>query len=95
MTLKDLKNASVARQQAQPDEPQEKPGQARQAPGNDRMKMLGARVPISIHREFQTQLFRAQEQFPDLTAQQAMPVLVRLLRDESVWRKFMAELKKE
>lgn len=57
-----------------------------------RSKMLGARVPLSVHREFQQQIFRAQEDYPDLTMQEAVPALIRLLRDEKIWTKFLAEL---
>ena len=91
MTLNDLKRASSARKEGQEAEGETKPATV---PAGDRMKMLGARVPVSIHREFQTQLFRAQEDHPSLNMQVAIPALIRLLRDEIVWRKFMAELKK-
>lgn len=57
-----------------------------------RTKMLGARVPLSVHREFQQQIFRAQEDYPDLTMQEAVPALIRLLRDEKIWTKFLTEL---
>lgn len=96
MTLSDLKKASAARQE------QEAPAPAPAAPGapsrqaptpaDGRTKMLGARVPLAIHREFQQQLFRAQEDHPDLTMQDAVPALIRLLRDEQVWARFLAEL---
>lgn len=59
---------------------------------DSRTKMLGARVPLSIHREFQQHIFRAQEDYPDLTMQEAVPALIRLLRDDKVWNKFLAEL---
>ena len=107
MSLKDLKNAAAVRQQETeisspspgetllpPMSPLEAP-----SPGNPvssvtdgRTKLLGARVPLSVHREWQAHLFRAQEQQPDLTTQSAIPVLIRLLRDESIWQKFIAEL---
>jgi hypothetical protein len=99
MSLKDLKNAAAARQQepAAPLRPEPAPlleaaSAAPAAPADGRTKMLGARVPLAVHREFQTYLFRAQEQHPDLTTQAAMPALIRLLRDEGVWQKFMSEL---
>ena len=57
-----------------------------------RTKMLGARVPLAIHREWQGHVFRAQDHHPNLTTQDAIPALVRLLRDEDVWARFMAEL---
>ena len=59
---------------------------------DSRTKMLGARVPLTIHREFQQHIFRAQEEYPDLTMQEAVPALIRLLRDEQVWTTFMTEL---
>ena len=59
---------------------------------DSRTKMLGARVPLAIHREVQQHIVRAQEDYPDLTMQEAVPALIRLLRDEKVWTKFMAEL---
>ena len=93
MTLKDLKTAADARKQETSGS--EKPSTPAQPAATERTKMLGARVSVAIHREFQTQLFRAQEQFPDLNMQVAIPAMIRLLRDETVWRKFMAELKRE
>ncbi|MEF2278025.1 hypothetical protein V3W47_06900 [Deinococcus sp. YIM 134068] len=60
-----------------------------------RIRMLGGRVTLEVHREFQQHLFRAQETHPDLTLQDTLPVLVRLLRDKEVWQKFMVELEKE
>ena len=60
-----------------------------------RTKMLGARVPLPIHREWQTYVFQAQDQYPNLTTQDAIPALVRLLRDEAVWDKFIAELNRK
>ena len=60
----------------------------------ERIKMLGGRVPAAIHREFQAQIFRAQETHPDLTMQDALPALIRLLRDDGVWQKFLQELEK-
>lgn len=104
MSLKDLKNAASARKQeadaqsqdgpAAPTVPApavgESPVPARVVDG--RTKMLGARVPLSIHREWQGHVFRAQDHHPSLTTQDAIPALVRLLRDEDVWAKFMAEL---
>lgn len=57
--------------------------------------MLGGRVPLEVHREFQQQIFRAQETYPDLTLQGALPVLIRLLRDEAIWEKFMQDLEKK
>ncbi len=95
MTLKDLKSAAESRRQVQETEDQDKPRSLVQAAPSDRTKMLGARVSIAVHREFQTQLFRAQEEHPDLNMQIAIPAMIRLLRDETVWRKFMAELKKD
>lgn len=100
MSLKDLKNAAAARQQepepAAPLRPEPAPAPEAAVPSaasaDGRTKMLGARVPLAVHREFQTYLFRAQEQHPDLTTQAAMPALIRLLRDEGIWQKFMAEL---
>lgn len=66
------------------------------APATDgRTKMLGARVPLSVHREFQQQIFRAQEDYPDLTMQEAVPALIRLLRDEKIWTRFLAELEED
>lgn len=95
MTLKDLKTASAARKAEGETEaaPQGTPATST-AVSDGRTKLLGARVPLAVHREFQGQLFRAQERFPDLTTQAAMPALVRLLRDEAVWQKFMAELER-
>lgn len=94
MTLNDLKNASAARQEQEAPAPAAPVAASRQvpAPADGRTKMLGARVPLAIHREFQQQLFRAQEDHPDLTMQDAVPALIRLLRDEQVWVKFLAEL---
>lgn len=70
-----------------------KPRTPKGIPATDgRTKMLGARVPLAIHREFQQHIFTAQEHYPDLTIQEAVPALIRLLRDEKVWNKFMAEL---
>lgn len=113
MTLSDLKKASAARQEpepepttpAQPDNkaprsaatPVKKPrSTAKASPVADgRTKMLGARVPLAVHREFQQQIFRAQEDYPDLTMQEAVPALIRLLRDEKIWTKFLAELEED
>jgi len=100
MSLKDLKNAAeTRRQETSPDVPaateESRAAVAPPAPMDGRTKMLGARVPLAVHREFQGQLFRAQERHPDLTIQAAMPVLIRLLRDEMVWRKFMEALEQE
>ena len=78
--------------EVEPGRPPEKPTPPAQGAASDRTKMLGARVPVSIHREFQ--LFRAQEQYPDLNMQVAIPAMICLLRGETVWRKFLAELKK-
>ncbi|GGR11194.1 hypothetical protein [Deinococcus ruber] len=95
MTLKDLKAASEARKEkADSAEPLQARGQQKGAQSTA-VKMLGARVPVSVHREFQTQLFKAQEQFPDLTTQRAIPALVRALRKADVWRVFMEELGKD
>lgn len=99
MSLKDLKNASeTRRQETSPDVPavaqDVREDLAVPASADGRTKMLGARVPLAVHREFQGQLFRAQEHHPDLTTQAAMPALIRLLRDETVWQKFMAELER-
>ena len=102
MSLKDLKNAASARKQEADAQPQDKPA-APPAPAvrgestaaqvvDGRTKMLGARVPLSIHREWQGYVFRAQDHHPSLTTQEAIPALVRLLRDEDVWARFMAEL---
>lgn len=100
MSLKDLKNAAeTRRQETLPDVPavgaDAREDLAVAAPMDGRTKMLGARVPLAVHREFQGQLFRAQERYPDLTTQAAMPVLIRLLRDETVWRKFMEALEQD
>lgn len=107
MSLKDLKNAASARKQEADAQSQDKPvtptpptpaveeGPATTQVVDGRTKMLGARVPLSIHREWQTYVFRAQDQHPSLTTQDAIPALVRLLRDEDVWAKFMAELKEK
>lgn len=100
MSLKDLKNAASARKQEADAQSQDKPVSApvvEESPATTQMvdgrtKMLGARVPLSIHREWQGHVFRAQDQHPSLTTQDAIPALVRLLRDEEVWAKFMAEL---
>lgn len=105
MSLKDLKNAAAARQQetavSSPDATLSRPTISSVAPSSvgtvgsttdGRTKLLGARVPLSVHREWQAHLFRAQEQQPDLTTQSAIPVLIRLLRDESIWQKFIAEM---
>lgn len=104
MTLKDLKGASVARQRAEETVPPVElmapspersslPTPAEISPVADgRTKLLGARVALAVHREWQGHLYRAQEQQPNLTTQSAMPALIRLLRDEAVWQKFMAEL---
>lgn len=99
MSLKDLKNAAeTRRQETSPDVPAARAGAHEDlvvpASTDGRTKMLGARVPLAVHREFQGQLFRAQERYPDLTTQAAMPALIRLLRDETVWQKFMAELER-
>ncbi|GGR26432.1 hypothetical protein GCM10008957_42480 [Deinococcus ruber] len=95
MTLKNLKAASEARKEkADSSEAVQTHGQQKAAPSTA-VKMLGARVPVSVHREFQTQIFKAQEQFHDLTTQRAIPALVRALRKSEVWRVFMAELKKD
>ena len=91
MTLKDLKAASEARKgKTDSEESNQVP-----SPGHTAVKMLGARVPLSVHREFQTQLFKAQERFPDLTTQRAIPALVRALRKPEVWRVFLDELSKD
>lgn len=75
----------------QSDPPVQTPSQV-PAVTDGRTKMLGGRVPLAVHREFQQHLFRAQEHYPDLTTQDALPIMIRLLRDETVWQKFMAEL---
>ena len=107
MSLKDLKTAASARKQESETQPQaapaappvpapatgESPAAAQVADG--RTKMLGARVPLPIHREWQTYVFQAQDQYPNLTTQDAIPALVRLLRDEAVWDKFIAELNRK
>ncbi|TSA79967.1 hypothetical protein FNU79_17155 [Deinococcus detaillensis] len=100
MSLKDLKNAAkTRRQETLPDVPAAaedgREALAAPVPTDGRTKMLGARVPLAVHREFQGQLFRAQERHPDLTTQAAMPVLIGLLRDETVWRKFMEALEQD
>jgi hypothetical protein len=100
MSLKDLKNAAALRQQetdqvsaaAKPEAPSEAALVAMANVSDGRTKMLGARVPLLVHREWQGHLYRAQEMQPDLTTQGAMPALIRLLRDETVWQKFIAEL---
>jgi len=100
MSLKDLKNAATLRQQesekapvaVQPEAAAEAALVAVANVSDGRTKMLGARVPLLVHREWQGHLFRAQEMQPDLTTQGAMPALIRLLRDETVWQKFIAEL---
>ena len=106
MSLKDLKNAASARKQEADAQSQDKPpvrtppvpapaveeGPSTAQVMDGRTKMLGARVPLSIHREWQGHVFRAQDYHPSLTTQDAIPALVRLLRDEEVWVKFMAEL---
>jgi hypothetical protein len=94
MTLKDLKAASEARKgKTDAEETAQVP--ARTQKQNTVVKMLGARVPLSVHREFQTQLFKAQERFPDLTTQRAIPALVRALRKPEVWRVFLDDLSKD
>jgi len=65
------------------------------SPADGRTKLLGARVLLGVHREWQGHLYRAQEQQPNLTTQSALPVLIRLLRDDVVWQKFMAEIGKD
>lgn len=107
MSLKDLKTASASRQQGQevrttPASTTSKTPATAEPPvqvdspvapvSDGRTKMLGGRVPLAVHREFQQHLFRAQEIYPDLTTQDTLPVLIRLLRDDEVWQKFMAEL---
>ena len=92
MSLKDLKNAAETRKQIAPLPSEVKPDDVVVPPGDGRTELLGARVPLAVHREFQSYLFKAQEYHPDLTTQAAMPALIRLLRDEAVWQKFMAEL---
>ena len=100
MSLKDLKAASETRRQKTSSEVPAAARDVREALAaptltDGRTKMLGARVPLAVHREFQGQLFRAQERHPDLTIQAAMPVLIRLLRDETVWQKFMEALEQD
>lgn len=94
MTLKDLKAASEARKE-KADGGETNQALSRVQKQNTVVKMLGARVPLSVHREFQTQLFKAQERFPDLTTQRAIPALVRALRKPEVWRVFLDELSKD
>ena len=94
MTLKDLKAASEARK-GKTDSEETAQAPSRTQKQNTAVKMLGARVPLSVHREFQTQLFKAQERFPDLTTQRAIPALVRALRKPEVWRVFLDELSKD
>lgn len=68
-------------------------GERPAAQGTDgRVKMLGARVPLSLRREWQGHAFRTQDQYRRLTTQDTVPALARLLRDEDVWARFMAEL---
>ena len=94
-SLKDLKTASSARQQDKP-EPTPAPAPvALPAAVSEQTKLLGARVPVSIHREFQMQLFQAQERVPNLTQQQALPALVRMLRDPIIFRRFLDELEQD
>lgn len=96
MTLKDLKAASEARKgKIDGGEGETTQSASRTQKQNTTVKMLGARVPLTVHREFQTQLFKAQEQFPDLTTQRAIPALVRALRKPEVWRVFLDELSKD
>lgn len=54
--------------------------------------MVGSRVPLSLRREWQGHAFQTQDQYRRLTTQDTVPALARLLRDEDVWARFMAEL---
>lgn len=87
MSLRDLKNAAAQRR-AQADAPAPKVGSA----GVEPTKMLGARIPVSVHRQFQQRLLDAQEHHPDVTIQKAVPVMIRLLQDEEVWQRFLEGL---
>lgn len=52
---------------------------------NGRSKMLGARVPPALHREWQGLVSRPQDQSPSLITLDAVPALVRPPREENVW----------
>lgn len=91
MSLRDLKNASRQRQ-AQAEATAEPSTRGAAA---EPTKMLGARIPVSVHRQLQQRILDAQEFHPDLTIQKAVPTMIRLLQDEVVWERFLAELGKE
>lgn len=99
-SLGDLKTASTNRREVdvKPESPAPEDSKSgavsRGTTQNEAMKMLSFRVPRSVHREFQKQIFEAQEQFPDLTAQEAMPAIIRMLRKPDVWQKFLDEIGK-
>lgn len=100
-SLKDIKTASQVRSQdkaAPPTEiaavPQEAAAPPVQTKTSEATKVLSFRIPWSVHREFQRKLFDAQEFYPNLTSQETMPAIIRLLDDPSVWKKFLKELER-
>lgn len=74
---------------------EEAPAAAPAQPAED-IRMLGARVPDSIFREFQRDKSRAEEEagVRKITTEQGLEALVRALRQPAVWAVWQDELSK-